>query len=101
MNSDSPPPPKRENLTPATKPNAEFKRFAVLSGQWLLLLLLILPRPAAAQLRPSAQADGATQPALVPRELLWVLPRAPIGAHCAGSVVCTELGTWGIHARLT
>lgn len=65
-----------------------------------LLLLLTNPSPSAAQSTPSAQAGGE-QRASLPRDLLWVLPRAPLGVHCIGSVVCTDLGTWGIHARLT
>lgn len=40
-------------------------------------------------------------PALSVRDLVWVMPRAPLGAHCAGNIVCTEMGTWGVHARLT
>ena len=65
-----------------------------------LLLLLTHPSPSAAQPTPSAQAGGEPRVSS-PRDLLWALPRAPLGAHCSGSVVCTDLGTWGIHARLT
>lgn len=64
---------------------------SILSGL-LLLLLSLLPRLAAAQ---------PIEPGPTVHDLLWVLPRAPLGAHCVGSVVCTELGTWGVHARLT
>lgn len=73
----------------------------VLLGCSPLLLLLITPSPASAQLMPPAQTGGALQPASSLRDLRWALPRAPLGAHCAGSVVCTDLGTWGIHVRLT
>jgi hypothetical protein len=51
---------------------------------------------------PLAQsAIAQPMPALSLRDLIWVLPRAPLGAHCVGNVVCTEMGTWGVHARLT
>lgn len=65
------------------------------------LLLLSHATPTAAQLTPTAPAKEATPTAAVPRELLWALPQAPLGAHCAGRVVCTDMGTWGAHARLT
>lgn len=35
------------------------------------------------------------------RDLGLGLPRAPLGAHCVGNVVCTEMGTRGVHVRLT
>jgi hypothetical protein len=35
------------------------------------------------------------------RDLLYDLPRAALGAHCDGGVVCTDMGTWGLHIRLT
>lgn len=77
------------------------KRLDMLSAVLPALLLAIYPTPAAAQSAPSSPAEQVAPPEAVPRELLWALPRAPLGAHCAGSVVCTDMGTWGAHARLT
>ena len=62
----------------------------------LALLLLGLASPSAAQTAPPDAAQT-----LPLRDLGWALPPAPLGAHCTGSVVCTDLGTWGVHLRLT
>ncbi len=76
------------------------KRLRVLPAMLHALLLLLFAAPAAAQPVPPVSASQSTLKASVV-ELLWALPRAPLGAHCAGRVVCTDLGTWGAHARLT
>jgi hypothetical protein len=57
-------------------------------------------------IRPlNATAQPMTAPAAFAmpswRDLLYTLPRAPLGAHCDGGVVCTDMGTWGLHIRLT
>ncbi|HNN98490.1 MAG TPA: hypothetical protein PKI03_39775, partial [Pseudomonadota bacterium] len=76
-----------------------FVRLCVLPAV-LHALLLIFPAPVAAQPAPTVPAEKSTLAASV-RELVEALPRAPLGAHCAGSVVCTDLGSWGAHVRLT
>lgn len=57
-----------------------------------IFAMLALPHATTAQPMPAAFSS---------HDLFWVLPRAPLGAHCVGNVVCTEMGTWGVHARLT
>src|SRR5262249_5034620 len=69
---------------------------------WLCALSwLVLPGAATAQSMTPAQASQAAQSMPVLPDLVWALPPAPLGAHCAGRVICTELGTWGVHLRLT